>query len=514
MAFVPSRAQLPLVVALAAVTPALARAQFPDSSRGASAEHDEPAAATAVPHEATALTAEPPPASEGETAAGPSEPPGETPADAAIDDPAAGADAPVTQLELQTVNDDINGLRTDVENFKFQWQRERDIHTAITTRYLLLGGNVQARFWWTDVADDTAPSLGKKTAFDVPTAQVNLTGSLYRDYEEGRNLTYAISFGVSQQAGTNNSWLNLQNANVAYSFLPTSNGPEAPKLTITVGQQLIPFGLEAQASEELRPVIRNAQFTQSGGGGLGLTRREIGAIVRGDLFPLVDFGYNFRVPVLEYALGVVNGAGPNNPDDNNKKDLIARLAFTLPTEFNSWLRQFTVGGTVYYGRQNLSIKNPADASKNIPVGTGKRERYGLDVYYNHWPFGVTYEFVVGKDETATGTRENLVRYVRESQAHTATFFLSFGEQFVASFRNQGRFDDWWPKTYQPFLRFDRFNADTDKPGDKVTTYTAGFNLFFAETTKFQLNYNLRYDNALYQTEGWTHEALSQLQFGF
>jgi len=445
------------------------------------------------------------------------------PEEPAVPDPST---QPVTGFDLQTVQDDLNGLRTDVENFKFQWQRERDIHTAITTRFLQLGGNIQARFWWIDDAT-TSPTVNKrKSAFDVPTAQINLTGSLYRDYEEGRNLTYAVSFGISQQQNSNNAWLNLQNANVAYSFLPTANGPEAPQLTLTVGQQLLPFGLEAQASEELRPVIRNALFTQNAtanGGGLGLTRREVGAIVRGDLFPLVDFGYNFRVPVLAYALGVVNGTGANNPDDNNKKDLIGRLAFTVPTEFNSWLRQFTVGGTVYYGKQNVTIPNATAGGTPVIVGTGKRERYGLDVYYNHWPFGVTYEFIVGKDESASGkTKETAVRYVRESIGHTATFFLSFGEQFVQSFRNQGRFDDWWPKTYQPFVRVDTFNYDKNKPHDVVTTYTGGFNLFFAETTKFQLNYNLRWDSttADYKATptavktGWTHEALAQIQFGF
>ena len=45
--------------------------------------------------------------------------------------------------------------------------------------------------------------------------------------------------------------------------------------------------------------------------------------MRGDLFPMVDFGYNYRVPILQYALGIVNGAGPNMLDDNNVRDVIA-----------------------------------------------------------------------------------------------------------------------------------------------------------------------------------------------
>jgi len=542
MAFVRSRANLQLLVALSAqaVLPSLVLAQAA-APAPAAAPVSTPAPVPA-PRAAPTPSAEPaadtgtnpvvtggvtPPGAfaspEGaEVAVPPPQAVEPAPVEVPIPDPTLEG-APVSSFELQTVQDDLNGLRTDVENFKFQWQRERDIHTAITTRYLQLGGTVQARFWFLDEPVSSPTVYKTRTSFDIPTAQISLQGSLYRDYEEGRNLTYNVSFGVSQQAN-NNSFLNLQNAQVIYSFLPTANGPEAPLLTVTMGQQLLPFGLEAQASEELRPVIRNAQFTTAQKGGLNLTRRDIGLIVRGDLFPLVDFGYNFRVPVLAYAIGVMNGSGANGPDDNNKKDLIARLAFTVPTEFNSWLRQFTVGGSAYWGKQNVILK---DTAKTIVASDGKRERYGADVYYNHWPFGITYEWVRGKDEIANGTkRESVQRYVRESDSHTGTLFLSFGEQFVASFRQQGRFDDWWPKTYQPFFRYDRFNADINKPRDQITTYTFGFNLFFAETTKFQLNYNLKYDTsiatdvpALGTTPaipgvGWTHEALAQVQFGF
>lgn len=546
MAFVRSRANLQLLVALSAqaALPTLVFAQaaapLPTAAPVSTlAPAPAPAAASTPSAEQAADTGTspiftgglPPPGAVAspDQAGVAAPPPANTVEPAPVEEPVPDPTLegpPASAFELQTVQEDLSGLRTDVENFKFQWQRERDIHTAITTRFLQLGGIVQARFWWVDEPVNSptkvAPTTvyNRSTSLDVPTAQITLQGSLYRDYEEGRNLTYNVSFGVSQQAN-NNSFLNLQNAQVAYSFLPTANGPEAPLLTATVGQQLLPFGLEAQASEELRPVIRNALFTTASQGGLNLTRRDLGLIVRGDLFPLVDFGYNFRVPVLAYAIGVMNGAGANTPDDNNKKDLIARLAFTVPTEFNSWLRQFTIGGSAYWGKQNLTLK---DMAKTI-VGTGKRERYGVDVYYNHWPFGITYEWVRGKDEIANGTkREAQQRYVRESDSHTGTLFLSFGEQFVASFRNQGRFDDWWPKTYQPFFRFDRFNGDINKPRDLVTTYTAGFNLFFAETTKFQLNYNLRWDTSIAKDQvsstgkipgvGWTNEVLAQVQFGF
>jgi hypothetical protein len=358
----------------------------------------------------------------------------------------------------------------------------------------------------------------RKTTFDVPTALIFFNGNLYKDYEEGRNLTYSLRYGVSQQTNTNNSFLNLLDATIAYSLLPTIS-PETPALTISAGQQLLPFGLEVPASEELKPVITNAQFTTR----LNLARRDVGVIVRGDLFTQVDYGYNYRQAAVAYAFGIVNGSGPNTPDDNDNKDIIARLAFTLPSDYNSYLRELKIGFTGYWGKQNVYT---GDAARTLQ-GKGVKNRYGIDLYYNHWPFGFTYEFIRGRDATITPatTAQQVTRVTLDSQSHTGTFFLSFGQQFVAGFRNQGKYDDWWPKTYQPFVRVDLFDSDIHAPSTRTDTYTAGLNVFFAETTKFQLNCN-RVINWGFQenpaqpnprvqaNKRFQSQLLAQFQFGF
>ena len=418
----------------------------------------------------------------------------------------------------QSIADDVQGIRSDLENFKFQWQHEIDIHTATTTRALQMGGTIQTRFGWTDQPTLSSTVYNRKTTFDVPTALIFFNGNLYKDYEEGRNLTYSLRYGVSQQTNSNNSFLNLLDANITYSLLPTIS-PEEAALTITAGQQLLPFGLEVPATEELKPVINNAQFTTR----LNLARRDVGVIVRGDLFTQVDYGYNYRQAALAYALGVVNGSGPNTLDDNDNKDVIARLAFTLPSDYNSYLRELKIGVTGYWGKQNLYT---TDAAKTLQ-GKGVKNRYGLDIYYNHWPFGFTYEFISGKDATLTpaSTPQNVTRVNLISNSHTATFFLSFGEQFEAGFKNQGKYDDWWPKTYQPFIRIDTFDSDIHKADTRTDTYTGGINIFFAETTKFQLNYNRvitwayaenppQPDPRVQANHRFQNQVLAQFQFGF
>ncbi len=56
---------------------------------------------------------------------------------------------------------------------------------------------------------------------------------------------------------------------------------------------------------------------------------------------------------------------------------------------------------------------------------------------------------------------------------------------------------------------DLFDPSTEVKENRVDVYTLGFNVFFAETTKFQLNVNRRDDRT--STEGATHEVLAQLQ---
>jgi hypothetical protein len=273
-------------------------------------------------------------------------------------------------------------------------------------------------------------------------------------------------------------------------------GLEDPRLTLTFGQQLIPFGLEAQTGEELRPVISNAQFINN----LGVGTRQIGAIVRGDIAPYVDYGFNYRAPLLEYAFGVVNGSGPNKSDDNNHKDLIGRLAYTLPVDYNSLFRELKFGLSGYKGQKNLMDTAGAIARQ------GKRDRYGVDIYYNHAPIGVTYELAEGRDEVLRNGPD-----IR-SRGQYLTLFYTWGEQWFNSSRAQAKYDDRWPKSYQLFARADRWDPNRAVGRDRTTIYTAGFNLFFAETTKFQINFNQhRFEDPARRK---IKELLAQFQFGF
>lgn len=427
---------------------------------------------------------------------------------------------------------DIDGIRADLENYKYENQRNRETATALTARGTTISGSITARVSGIQPETNSGSSAvasPRNSSFDVPAANIAFGGSLYRDYTLGKNLDYRVQFAYARTSPlSDNSVFNLGDAYLRYNVLSTS-GLENFILNATLGQQLLPFGLEAQTGEELRPVINSAQFLA----GTGIARRQTGLIVRGDLFPYVDYGFNYRAPLVEYALGLVTGAGPNKADDNDAKDFIGRLAATLPVDYHSFFRELKAGASYYRGRKVLT--------RNIPVASqvgdayAKQERYGLDLYYNHTPYGFTYEYVRGVDgawlgekaavaavaATSTSAAKPAVAAVvghtenLRSEGQTFTLFYTIGNQFVRTYRSKAKYDDWWPQSIQLFGRYDYFdpnrNASTGAYYD-TKVYTAGVNWFFAQTTKLQVNYvvNDFEDPAKKETK----EFLGQFQFGF
>ena len=458
---------------------------------------------------------------------------------AEVDDATRDASTPATKADIQ-------GIRTDFENYKYEQARIGERNRASVTRNTKISGSVQVRGTWQNPAQNAGVANGasggnttyqasdRRSSFDIPQVTFNFTGNLYRDYKEGRDLTYALGFSyASNSAGNpssatsatrtigvaapNGSQFNLTNAFLTYSFFPTNGGQEDPKGTLTFGQQLVPFGLEAQADEEVRPVINSAQFTSALS---GINTRQIGLVYRGDSFVTVDWTNNYRSALLEYAFGIINGSGPNKSDNNGRKDLIGRLVTTVPADYNSWLRQLKLGVSYYQGYNNL-----VNTSTNAVVQIGKSKRKGFDINWTHLPYSIAYEYAQGDDETfttaavsATGTTPT---FHKKSRGQYINFGYTWGEQFLASEKTLAKYDDYWPKSYQAFVRYDTFDADTraTSVGDKTDILTLGLKAFFAETTKLQHNYLITRNDA--PTTGFTADrprkvnALQvQFQYGF
>jgi hypothetical protein len=402
--------------------------------------------------------------------------------------------APVTQQ-------DLDGLKTELNVLREQWQRKLDKGTVLSTRNMNFSGNFQVRYGASSGGVAATPATD---GFNVSQVQFGFKGNLYRDYDQGKNLDYSVSLTTEKNSFSilpNDVWL-------SYNILPSLD-PEKPYLKVTIGQQKKPFGLEATTSDDKKPTVVGAQFASS----MKLNERDLGILFYGDLFPANDYGFKYRVPLVEYNFMVLNGNGPigtgNLANADNSVDLLGRVVLNAPVEYSHPLRGLSVGGSYYYGQKIVKDKAGAVIDKDA-----KRKRYGADIAYVNTPIGFTYEYANADDPIAAkaGTT-NVVKSIN-SDSHTFTLFYNFGEQFVKGYVQQDRYDDWWPLSYQPFFRFDKLTPDTDVRGNHTDIYTGGFNWFFAETTKLQLNYNKTYVYAASKKTNTDDAFIIQFQFGF
>lgn len=424
---------------------------------------------------------------------------------------------------------ELQAVHAEVEVLRDQWNqsltRSYPYTVVQSNRPLVISGLGQLRY------DHTFDQIANTPdTFSIPFFQLTFAGNLKRDYLEGKNVDYQL--GISTVGTT----ISITDAWLAYQVF-NSLDAEGPHLSITGGQQKKNFGIEATATEAFLPAIKLAQFANN----LGLAPRDVGLQLAGDLLPRVDYGYNYRVPLIQYWLGAIDGDGPNVLDNNNSKDIFARLQFNAPVRYDHPLRGLSLGVSGYDGWDTKTATNTTNTTASLANSSGggstivttatssssitrdgKKNRLGADIAYVNTPVGFTFEYVTARDE-ATPTNGTTSKGATVSskpvsfkevneESYTFTLFYQWGDQFVTAAKNQDRYDDYYPLTYQPFFRFDRFVADTSNYGGTGTDiYTAGFNWFFAQTTKLQLNYNVKPANALAPR---SNEALAQFQFGF
>ncbi len=394
---------------------------------------------------------------------------------------------------------DIQGLRTDLENYKYDESRKQERTIPTVTRNTKIGGSITARYDFNNPGiknsgantqgSGVGPTDYRQSGFNAVAFGLNFQGNLFRDYAEGRNLTYRLALTSQHTPNSSQSGVNLTDAYLRYSFQPASGNPEDPLGTITLGQQTVAFGQDAQAIDpEVKAVIGNAGFVS----GLGLGTRQTGLVVAGDYDPYVDFTNNYRAPLLAYSLGIFNGNGPNKADNNDYRDIAARLVYTLPVDYSSWFRQFQIGASYYRGY--ISLGPDSSTAQTVQTEKGRFDRYGFDINWTHLPYSISYEWAYGKQElykqsalvtsgvNADGLRRGVGQYIN--------FGYTWGEQFLNSSKQQGKFDDYWPQSYQAFIRFDTWDPNRShlSVDDKKIATTLGLNVFFAETTKFQANY--------------------------
>jgi len=229
-------------------------------------------------------------------------------------------------------------------------------------------------------------------------------------------------------------------------------GPK-PYLKLTAGQFRIPFSQESLWSSANLPMVERSQVVNElvPGRDNGSNGRDIGADLAGT--------HNFTSRTgVDYAFGVFNGDGINTTADNNRKNIVARLAARPAPGL-----AFT--GDYYHG--------------NTGPGETSRGRGGAEYSYQWRPLMVMGEFIRGNDGTL----------------HRHGWYAL--ERWQFSPRWQGLF------------RVDSYDANTAVKNDTTSIYLGGLNWLPEKNLRFQLNVGAREQKAV-----WKPDLLSQMQFSF
>ncbi len=227
------------------------------------------------------------------------------------------------------------------------------------------------------------------------------------------------------------------------------------QVTLRFGQFKVPFSLENLTSSASLDTINRSQTVERLCPGRDSKNkgRDIGIAVAG----------NFSV--LEYTLGIFNGAGINKSDDNSSKDVAGRLLF-FPMD------SISLGVAHYEGKYGSSSG-----------GTQfNKKRTGLELCFSKDKVTLKGEVIFGKD----GPVKKNGWYV------------------------QGGFD-FITRKIQGIFKYDFLDLNRDVRGDLSDVITLGINWFLAKRTILQVNYEFHGEESGNASDD---VFLAQFQIGF
>lgn len=207
-----------------------------------------------------------------------------------------------------------------------------------------------------------------------------------------------------------------------------------PQAILKVGQFKVPFSLENLTSSSDLDTINRSQAEEKlcPGRDIGSQGRDIGAVLTG------------KFTRVEYTLGIFNGSGINKTDNNDMKDVAARVIL-------SPLDALSCGASFYKGKYSSSLDAP-------PV---RRDRVGLELYLHKGDLSLKGEYIFAKDDVIS----------------KSGWYLQAGYFFI-------------PKKLQSVLKFDSYDKDRGMADDQKDIITLGVNWFLSGKTKFQVNYEI------------------------
>lgn len=311
---------------------------------------------------------------------------------------------------------------------------------------LKLNGYVQARYQYFFEEN-------KYNTFDIRRARLDLKGNVHND---------KIGFRLHADfAGTPK----ILDVMMSYSFNKF--------FKITFGEYKLPFSLENNTSSNVlisinRSQVVEAMVARSRDPNGNHNGRDIGLQLSG----AVEAGEK-EFNIIEYAVGVFNGEGINNLDENQAKDFSGRVVVQP-------LKGLSFGGSYYNGEGNWSVRNTANEDV---FADRNRDRFGGEIAFVKPRYAASAEFIRGEDDETT----------------KQGFYVQASGYVV--------------KDHLQFLyKYDWFDPNVDKEDNASTHHIFGINYYLNKYARIQAHYQLTREEADTQFENDIFVIMCQLGF--
>lgn len=251
------------------------------------------------------------------------------------------------------------------------------------------------------------------------------------------------------------------------------------EFAIQLGQFKTPFTIESPINPVNLEIFDYGEAVQQLGGykdvcGVGALGRDLGVMATGSLFP-VEGEEGYKYSIVDYSIGVFNGNGANQLDNNNSKDLVGRL------DVHPGLKEITLSGSYYYGKYTKD--------ENIDC---TRNRWAAGAQYNDGKFLLRGEYIGGKTGISDVTTAN-------------PYYNSNGYYGVIGYNFQAG-----EQKIMPVLRYEHFTKDASIVNGGTNWYTAGINYWPLKSVNCKLDYSLIQKEA----GGNSHRVVAMVSYKF
>lgn len=278
------------------------------------------------------------------------------------------------------------------------------------------------------------------------------------------------------------------------------------EFAIQVGQFKTPFTIESPINPVNLEIFDYGEAVQQLGGykdvcGVGALGRDLGVMATGSLFP-VEGEEGYKYSIVDYSIGVFNGNGANQLDNNNRKDLVGRL------DVHPGLKALTLSGSYYYGMYRNTTVEDEIAANGVARGktvfpNGVRNRWAAGIQYNDDKLVLRGEYISGQTDCKIGgLDEQGDALILDQILNSKGYYAVAGYNFAIGKDKSQRL--------MPVLRYEHFDQVNSALLENTNWYTVGINYWPLKSVNCKLDYSLIQKEA----GGNSHRVVAMVSYKF